>query len=396
MDSYIERIPYGNQLSLELDDRSKSGRQRPWKKHKESNLHLYNVLRHIKEYDKAHIIADCAENLVFAECPGGHGRWLKKAYFCKDRLCFICIWRKSLFTYHQFIQVAHKAQEIIPGIKFIFITLTVENCQLADLGNTISHLSKSFTKLLRQPRPKKAYLGAFRSVEATYNPLTNTFHPHIHAVVAVPKSYFSGSYFISQADLTKMWQKAAGLTYKPICWIEKVKARKKNMPTVAEDIINMDNSLYESHRHGDNFPLTNAAAEVAKYATKVGDIINPQIKPNDSKEMVRAKLQLREDIDLQGTVLGYLIDGLHRKRLVSYSGLFKEAAKLLNCQDVEKADLIHVQGEEDHCQCPICQSELVNIQYKWENGLYLNKGTVTQTNKPIYHKQTNRQTGGNQ
>jgi plasmid rolling circle replication initiator protein Rep len=342
----------------ELDDRSASGKQRPWKKHKKNNQKVIDALRILEEYEKARKIELCGNVLDFAACPTGHGQWLKEAYFCQCRVCALCNWRKSLFQYHQVDQVAHKVLELHPNTVFLFQTLTIENCKPEDLSDTITHLLESYRRYLRMKPIKAAFLGTFRTLEITYNPLTNTFHPHIHSIIAVGPSYFTHGY-LSQAEQTDLWQKALQVSYKPICDIRRVKARKKNVPTTLDEIRTMDTIL-----------SAGTVAELAKYAAKIADFLSPTAKLTDSFEMKEAKARLRANPKKQAEILDHLIKALHHRRLVAYTGVFKEAYKALNCKDVEGSDLILMAGEERHCECPICKSELVTLRYVWDGTGY--------------------------
>lgn len=347
----------------ELSDLNSRGKERPWKKHKLRNQKVIELLHILGDHDKAHKIELCGNVLEFAACPDGHGKWLKHALFCKDRACVTCIYRKSLFTFRQFIQVSHKIIEIQPDTAFLFLTLTIKNCDVEDLTDTITHLNESYARLVRRKKIKAAFDGVFKSLEVTYNAETNTFHPHIHAVVAVRKTYFQGKYYISHEELKKLWQKALKVDYEPDCWIEKVKPRRKKLNTINEDILLMDQEMM-------NQIIVDGAGEVAKYSVKIGDILNPTIGPNDSPEMIKAKLRLREDPRLQAEVLRHLMRGLSNRRLICYTGIFKKAYQALKCTDVEDSDLIMMPGEESVCKCKICGSELVQIHYIWNGEGY--------------------------
>ena len=352
----------------ELDDRSASGKQRPWKKHKKNNQKVIDALLILGEKEKARKIELCGNVLDFAACPTGHGKWLKEAYFCQCRVCALCNWRKSLFQYHQVGQVAHKVVELYPGTIFLFQTLTIENCKPEDLSDTITHLNESYARYIRFPEIKRAFLGTFRTLEITYNPLTNTFHPHIHSVIAVGPNYFQGKYYLSQEKITALWRKALRVNYTPICDIRRVKTRKKGVPTDLDQIRQMDTVL-----------SAGTVAEFAKYAAKVADFLAPTIKPTDSFEMKEAKMRLRADSRKQAEILGHLIKALHHRRLTAYTGIFKEAYKALNCKDVEESDLVLMPGGDRHCECPICKSELVTLRYVWDGTGYFdhnNKKTV--------------------
>jgi plasmid rolling circle replication initiator protein Rep len=370
----------------ELKDYSSTGRKRPWKKHKLSNQKVVNALHILQYKDKAHKIEQCANGLEFGICPDGHGQWLKKAYFCHDRVCSLCNWRKALFLYHQFDHIAHKTLELYSGTKFIFATFTVKNCRPEDLSKTITHMNEAFSnRFLRYKWVKLAYKGVFRSLEVTYNAEEDNLHPHIHAVVAVSKSYFRSRYYIRQSDLCELWGRALKAGYTPICNVKKVRPKKRGVNTVTEEIRAMDREMLS---------IADAAGEVAKYAVKVGDVLSPTIvttgKYPDSPGMIEAKLRLRSDPHKQAEVLGYLIDGLYHRRLVSYTGIFKAVYQALKCKDVEDSNLILMPGEEPVCRCKVCQSELVQLHYIWNGQGYFERTKEKETHIDLNHKNKKR------
>jgi plasmid rolling circle replication initiator protein Rep len=212
----------------------------------------------------------------------------------------------------------------------------------------------------------------FRTLETTYNPLSDTFHPHIHSIVAVNGGYFKGGAYISHGDLQQLWRKALQVDYDPDCDIRRVKPKKRGVSTVVEEIGLMDKALMED-------TLVSSGAEVAKYSTKVGDIVSPKIKSDDSLEMVRAKIRLRENPQKQAEILDHLMNGLSGRRLVSYTGIFREAYQALKCKDVEESDLINIPGEEPVCRCKVCQSELVQLHYVWNGEGYFERSRKEET-----------------
>ena len=353
-------------MSEILIDFSRTGNLRPWKRHKVNNSKLSDLYRHlaIKKNDahyrvKADRIDGCAESLFFAECPNGHGKRLEKAFFCKQRLCFMCQWRKSLFVYHQFLQVAHRVLELAPDSHFLLLTLTAQNCRAEDLKKGVTHQIESFRRLTRYKRVKAAIRGVFRTNECTYNAETGAYHPHIHCILAISKSYFTGKYYINQEEWSQFWKKALQVDYKPIVDIRKVRKKRKDVNTVYEDIIGMDQDLYDDS-------LAGAGAEISKYAAKVSDVIRPKVKPWDRESLKAAKRDLANNRDWQAEVVDTLDNALTRRRLASYTGIFKKAYQDIGQKDVEDSGLIRLPGEEEKvCTCPICQSELVQIHYLW-------------------------------
>jgi hypothetical protein len=145
----------------------------------------------------------------------------------------------------------------------------------------------------------------------------------------------------------------------------------------------MDKALLED-------ALAAGGAEVAKYSTKVGDIVDPKIKPDDSLEMVRAKITLRENPQKQAEVLAHLMKGLSGRRLIGYTGIFKEAYQALKCNDVEQSDLINMPGEEPVCRCKICQSELSQLHYVWNGRGYFERQQGKETHIDLNHKNKKR------
>jgi len=344
------------------------GRERPWRKHKKNNEDVVRILRYMKEIDRAHKIENCANVLEFGECPNNHGKWLKRAFFCKDRFCSMCAWRKSLFVYHQFIQVAHQVLAVHPDYDFLMFTKTLKNCAPEDLGKTVTHYHQSSDRMMKYAPVKRAFKGSFRTIETTYNPLTKTVHPHVHEIIAVQASYFKSRDYLSQKALIGYWKKAAQIDYDPSVHIERIKPKKKGVPTIQEAIQNMDRTLVEKHD-----ALAAAGGEVAKYSVKVRDIVNPPLSLKGGEALYRANLALRDDLDWQAEVLNYLMRGLHRRRLIVYSGVMRDAYQQMNCQDVEKSDLILMPGEEKICKCKICQSELIQVPYIWSGENYMKR-----------------------
>ncbi|MCP3680001.1 MAG: protein rep [Gammaproteobacteria bacterium] len=68
-----------------------------------------------------------------------------------------------------------------------------------------------------------------------------------------------------------------------------------------------------------------------------------------------------------------MVEALHgalrRRRLVAFGGKFKEYRKQLKMQEVEKADMVHINEKEKTCHCRICQSDLIPEMYHWQIGL---------------------------
>ena len=71
---------------------------------------------------------------------------LRRASFCRVRNCPICQWRRSLMWQARFYQSLPKIVEINPMARW-FLTLTVRNCAIEDLGVTLTKMNSAFQRL---------------------------------------------------------------------------------------------------------------------------------------------------------------------------------------------------------------------------------------------------------
>lgn len=249
---------------------------------------------------KAERLAACADTLTFRRTDSGKLR-LASAHFCRVRLCPICAWRRSLKTHAHMRKILDAAPD---NLAYIMVTLTLRNCDGSALKSSIDCLLGGFRRLVLLKRCK-SWVGWYRGVEVTHNTKNDTYHPHIHALVAVNKRYFKTSDYIKQAELAELWRAAARLDYEPIVDIRRIYPRTSG----ADSIIS-------------------AVCEVAKYATKAGDIIN------------------FDDWDMTCDTVKILDKALERRRFVAFGGVFKQLHAQLNLDDVEEGDLVHLDSED--------------------------------------------------
>ena len=272
---------------------------------------------------KSKAVENCGTYLEFSinETDNSDVR-LSKAYFCKDRLCPMCNWRKSLKVFAQISKIMD-AMEKENEYAFIFLTLTIKNCSGSDLKDTLEILRKGYSKLLRKKECASAFQGSFATWEVTYNRNTNEWHPHIHAIIAVKKYYFSGKYYISQERFRELWSECIKTDYLPLVNVKKVKS---------------DENL--------GISIKSAVCEVAKYAVKGSDVV------------------MMDDLDQSTKNVIVLLDALNKKRLITMTGCFKELHKKLNLDDVEDGDLTHI--NEDEMRPDV---KYIVLRYKWSIGV---------------------------
>lgn len=315
-----------------LSDVGKSGKERKWKRYKEQSLAVSLSFFYFEELEKiAQNISSCGGYLKFVVCPAGHFRRLIRASFCRHRLCPMCQWRKSLVIFHQVLDLVHGHIEKYASDIPLLLTLTVPNVKADKLKLEIQNMQKAWEKLSRKMGFKCSIRSWFRSLEVTYNEKNDTYHPHYHVLLIVPKHYFERSrgLYISRDDWLDMWRETTGIS--EITQVDIRRVRKKS----------------------GNKSIEAVTAEVAKYATKPSTYLKEQ-----------------EDGTFKGLneVIKTLYWVLRGKRLLAFGGLFKGIRKELKQADIDKADLIQIEEKEHHENCPVCQWKLQEQACFWNTG----------------------------
>lgn len=147
---------------------------------------VLSVVYSMLEFDsRSERVSECGSFLEFR--VSSEDVKLQHANFCKDRLCPMCNWRRSLKIFSQ----VSKVMDSMAEYEFIFLTLTVKNCAAADLPKTVDVLLSGWRYLYNKNKEFKSVIcGTFRSLEVTRNKKNGTYHPHLHCILAVKPSYF--------------------------------------------------------------------------------------------------------------------------------------------------------------------------------------------------------------
>lgn len=317
-----------NQMEI-LVDLNKKGKEIDWRNKKINNILLAESYKRLK-LKKAYRVLECGTYLEFKKSKDNPNlKKLSGANFCKDRLCPMCSWRRSLKIFGQVSKIMDKLQEE-NSYEFLFLTLTSKNVYGKNLREELDKLFYGINKFFKITKIKKSIKGWFRALEVTHNlneksESYNTYHPHFHIILVVNKSYFKKrDLFITQEEWKKFWQKSLKINYVPIVDIRKINNKKNKKD------------------------IKSAVAESAKYT----------IKDNDYIVLGNEKLT-DESVYI-------LNDSLKNRRLTAFGGEFKKVHKLLNLDDAEKDDLINTDNEEDEIREDI---ESVIERYRWHIGI---------------------------
>lgn len=307
-----------NESGQPLIDKNSSGKDRKWRERKIKNIDLAEIMEEIGiSENKALRVMNCAETLIFMkDLQNADQLHLKQAFFCKNKLCPICSWRKSLLNAHQLAEVIAVASDMHPTARLLMLTLTLKNCDGASIKQSLNTLNEGWRKMLKYKAIKNVVIGYFKSLEITYNAKSDSFHPHLHILLMVKASYFGNNY-INQPKWAELWQRATGVTYTPIIDIRTAYTKDKNGKK--QKITNLKT---QNPRQTIN--------EVTKYISKpLG-----AYKPDELDRNTKLK-----------TVYALLV-GLKRKKHIAYGLLFRDIHNQLHKEDAD-CDLIVIDDDND-------------------------------------------------
>lgn len=282
---------------------------------------VQGLYKHTEFARKAEKIGHCSNFLEFvmeARDTGEMKLRLRSAYFCRERHCAVCQWRRSLTWFKRFMNAAPKIQAAYPNYRWVLLTLTVRNPPLSDLRSTIRHMNESWQRLTQMKAfPAKGYIKRLELTRAK----DDFAHPHFHALLFVPPSYFTHGY-ISKTRWIELWKKAARLDYDPSIEVQAVKRLSKTFDPQDDD------SLSE---------LSKAFLETAKYTVKTTDFF-------------------RGDLERDASWLEELTIQMHGVRSISISGILREFIK-----DDEPENLVNV---DDNAEDNANEDE-IKIYFGW-------------------------------
>jgi plasmid rolling circle replication initiator protein Rep len=307
----------------------------------------------------------CGSWLKFVQTPDEKLK-LVDARFCKSPNCPMCQWRTSLKWRAKFLTLLPQIQEKYPSHRWLFLTLTIRNCELDDLKTTLKRLNEAFNRLSKLKRFPMD--GLVKSVEVTrtwdcwngdvflgthgtkwvvqweignkrrlrLEPST-VVHPHLHVCGLVPAGYFAGKNYIRHDEWIEMWKQCLRVDYEPTVNIKAVKPKKPtNLLPKPEEFAN-DSSA-------DDSGMVQAICETLKYTVKEKDLLGSSCK----------------DDTTNSTWLKSITQQLYKARKVEYRGVLKDIGKEIE-EALKNADLIKVSEEDD----PLEKPNLPELEFQW-------------------------------
>ena len=305
-----------------LEDIKPSGRKEQWGKLKRKSRMMWGLLDLAHE-ENPEIISESTlqrfyesgDTLIFKHNHTKGTKKLHQAFFSKHKLDPLSAHRKGLILFAQTLKVVDLIMERKLGTRFIFLTLTTRNVKADDVlsapeaikaeldryyvgfrrifgtGKEVISAARDFNKQVE---------GTIKYVELSFNDEEDSYHVHAHILLAVKPSYFAPQHYLTHDKLRELWMKAADLDYEPFVNVQAV--------------------------HGYGNQLRKTIAEISKYPLKPASVLN---LPKERGAEVVGNIQL----------------GLFGRRLVTFTGIFRQIRRELKLQDIEAHNLIHVDDE---------------------------------------------------
>lgn len=295
--NYLYDNPPPVGVFVPLDTLSK--RDEVWNTHRNDTNTVSKIYQNT-EFDKYfERMSTCSPYLDFS-IDKEKGLKLKRSFFCHVRNCPVCQWRKSLYWKAMMYKTYDTIKNDYVNYRWLFLTLTLENCEITELRSTIKKMSDAFKRLMKR-KEFSSVVGFVRTTEVTRDkkrPYTHA-HPHFHCMLLVKPDYFSNHY-VSHLRWCELWQECLKVDYLPNVDVRAVKSKS------------------------DEHELRDVLAETLKYACKPSDMIF-----DNSQKSHEWFLEYTRQV--------------HKMRFVNTGGILKNALKLE--KDITDDDMIALSDE---------------------------------------------------
>jgi plasmid rolling circle replication initiator protein Rep len=308
---------------------SLSKNDKVWDRHKLNSVQVAIIYGEVKEFEKySSRIGSCAGRLGFLPVSdketGEISLKLREAFFCRVRNCPNCQWRRSMMWKAKFYEALPELIDSYPKARWLFLTLTVRNCDVTDLRKNIQEMNKAWGRLVLRTVWKDV-VGWVRTVEITKSDSeAGNAHPHFHVLLMVRPGYFSTGY-VSAELWGKAWQEVMRLDYVPQVNVQAVRSGGKLVKSV------------------DVETMKEVVGEVLKYAVKPSDVLDDENEEVASKWFIEMTRQT------------------HKLRFIASGGALKDVFK----DEKSNEELIHTEGDQPSEADEVEEGKLV---FSWNSS----------------------------
>ena len=371
------------------------------------------VLYYLDYFNQAKRTDECNTWKIFQACAAniGHEKKLIQANYCKDRFCATCQWLRSRKAFREAMTIGQHILEHEPKLRFIFLTLTIPNVALDELGDAITAMMKGWQRLIQRKLVRSTILGYHRSLEVSYNPKRNDYHPHFHVLFVVPSSYFKKKY-INRNTWLSLWQQSMrdeSITQVDVRAVKPKEMTPEQEAEFREELTGLSEGKSEEMLN--MMKMSGAFAECCKYGIKEwslskigkdgkrkGALLSVKDERRLRKAIMNCELEfglpghiwIRENLEESAKILDQLRRALSHRRLIQPGGVVAEAKRELKLTEDE--DDIEEQSEESSekkiQKCPQCGCDVVSRMAFWQS--FYDRHTGEQSHRGQYIIPTNQ------
>jgi plasmid rolling circle replication initiator protein Rep len=228
-----------------------SPKDKPWDIRRAETDAVQTIYAQSQEFERyAQRMEECSGLLFFGWQTnietGESNLKLRSAQFCHVRHCPVCQWRRTLMWAARFYQALPEVIASFPKSRWVFLTLTLRNCEIIDLRSTLENMGKSWQRFIKRKEFSRVQ-GWMRTTEVTRGE-DGSAHPHYHVLMMVSPSWFTRGY-VKQSRWVEIWGECLKVNYAPNVDIRAINPDKKR-----------------------NGTLGGAIAETFKYSVKAADM----------------------------------------------------------------------------------------------------------------------------
>jgi len=227
---------------------------------------------------------------------------LKAAHVCNTRLCPFCEWRRTRVWRKRLFTGLERFMEDFPKYRGVFLTLTVKNVPLGELGEEITRMNRAWNRFTQCSFFPTPYW--FRRTEVTVGGTPGqeglSAHPHFHVLLLVRPSYFSRDW-VKQLEWQRQWQMALRADYPPVVDVRVAKSKSRSGSPANDDVksavleaakytskastlMELGPAITELHWQLKNKRLYSLSKGLKEYI-KAGDIEASELMDNDAKPL---------------------------------------------------------------------------------------------------------------
>ena len=133
---------------------------------------------------------------------------------------------------HQVITEVNKKQQV----NWLLVDLGLENITMEQINQILDKMLIGFNRLFKYKSIQQASLGYFRMLDIVKK--GDRYHPRIHILLPMIKSYFQGRYYIKYDNWISLWSRAVGIENGLFVKVKVVNGRDAERENIQEKLLN--------------------------------------------------------------------------------------------------------------------------------------------------------------